>query len=60
MKKQFNFRIPVDVLEKIQFIAESEERSTSQEITFILRAYIKEYEKNHEEIPTTINIKNSL
>lgn len=50
MKKQFNFRIPIDVLEKIQFIAEIEERSTSQEITFILRAYIKEYEQEYGTI----------
>lgn len=60
MKTQFNLRIDVDVLQKIQSISIQEERSTSQQITFILKQYIKEYEKTHGEIPTTTNIKNSL
>lgn len=60
MKTQFNLRIDVDVLQKIQFISIQEERSTAQQIAFLLKQYIKEYEKSHGEIPTNTNIKNTL
>lgn len=52
MKKQFNFRIDEDLLIKIQYISDEEERTVSQEITYILRKYILKYEKENGEIVT--------
>lgn len=59
-KKQYNFRLDENMMYKFQYISEEEERTLTQELAFIIKSYIKEYEKSHGEIPTTINIKNSL
>lgn len=59
-KKQYNFRLDENMMLKFQYISEEEERTLTQELSFIIKSYIKDYEKIHGEIPTTTNIKNSL
>ena len=50
-KPQFVIRTEKDVLEKISYIANENERSTTQEIVFLIKQRIKKYESEHGEIP---------
>lgn len=50
MKKQFNFRIDQDLIDKLNIIARENERNTSQELTLLIRKYILKYELEHGEI----------
>ena len=50
-KPQFVIRTEKEVLEKIGYIAAENERSTTQEIVFLIKNHIKKYEKEHGEIP---------
>lgn len=50
MKIQYNFRVDENIIEKIKYIAETEERTTSQQITLYLKQKIIEYETENGEI----------
>ena len=45
----FVLRLPAKINEKIKEIAKEEGRSKNKEIEYILRMYIKEYEKGNQE-----------
>ncbi len=47
---QFNFRTEQETLNKIKYIAEKEDRSTSQEIVHLIKRRIEQYEKDNGEI----------
>ena len=49
-KPQFVIRTEKEILEKINYIATENERSTTQEIVFLIKQRIKEYEQEHGEI----------
>lgn len=49
-KKQYNFRLDENLMLKFQYISEEEERTLTQELSFIIKSYIKDYEKIHGEI----------
>jgi len=42
--------MPDDLYLKLKHIAKEENRSFNQEVVYILKLYIKEYEKKHGEI----------
>lgn len=50
MKKQFNMRIDEEILIKMSNIAEENERTLSQEISYTLKQRIKVWEIEHGEI----------
>ena len=49
-KPQFVIRTDQEVIDKISYIAKENERSTTQEIVFLIKQRIKEYEKNNGNI----------
>ena len=49
-KPQFVIRTEKDILEKIGYIAAENERSTTQEIVYLIKNKIREYESEHGEI----------
>lgn len=51
-KPQFVIRTEKEILEKISHIANENERSTTQEIVYLIKNRIKEYEAEHGEIKT--------
>lgn len=57
-KPQFVIRTDKDILEKISHIALENERSTTQEIVYLIKKRIKEYESENGEIVVqkTINM----
>lgn len=54
-KPRFTYRTEQYILDKLDFIAKQNKRSTCAELDMIVENYIKEYEKNHG----TIEIKES-
>lgn len=50
-KPQFVIRTDNETLEKIKYIAKENERSTTQEIIFLIKQEIKKYEAEKGEIP---------
>lgn len=44
---QFNFRTEQEILDKIKYIAEKEDRSASQEIVHLIKKRIERYEEDH-------------
>lgn len=50
-KPQFVIRTDNETLEKIKYIAKENERSTTQEIIFLVKQEIKKYEAEKGEIP---------
>lgn len=51
-KPRFTLRADEETLQKIAHIATQHERSTTQEITYIIKDYIKKYEAEHGPIIT--------
>lgn len=49
-KPQFVIRTEKDVIDKICYIASTNERSGTQEIVYLIKSYIKQYEAEHGEI----------
>lgn len=49
-KPQFVIRTDLETLEKIAYIANENERSTTQEIVYGIKQTIKKYESEHGEI----------
>lgn len=49
-KPQFVIRADKDIFEKIAYIAEENERSTTQEIVYLIKQRIKAWELEHGEI----------
>ena len=49
-KPQFVIRTEREILEKINYIATENERSTTQEIVFLIKQRIKSFEAEHGEI----------
>ena len=49
-KPQFVIRAEKEVFEKIAYIAKDHERTTTQEIVYLIKQAIKAYEKEHGEI----------
>lgn len=47
---QFVIRTDKETLDKIKYIAEENERSTTQEIVYMIKQRIKAYESIHGEI----------
>lgn len=43
-----------EILDKIKYIAKENERSTTQEIIYIIKRRIKEYESDNGEISQTV------
>lgn len=43
-------RMEQEIIDKINKIAEEENRSTNQQITYIIKKYIENYEKEHGKI----------
>ena len=54
-KPQFVIRTEQEVLDKIAFIAKENERSTTQEIVYLIKQRIKDYENKNGNINVTIN-----
>lgn len=50
-KPQFVIRTDNETLDKIKYIAKENERSTTQEIIFLIKQEIKKYESEKGEIP---------
>ena len=50
LKKQFNMRIDEEIILKMTKLAEENERTTTQEITYALKMYIKKWEENNGKI----------
>lgn len=48
MKKQYNFRLEEELIKQLEKIAEEEERSTAQEITYLIK---KEIQRRAKENP---------
>ena len=51
-KPTFLIRADKEIIEKITFIALENERSTNQEIVYLIKQCIKNYEAEHGEIPS--------
>lgn len=51
-KPQFLIRTEQEILDKIAYIAEENERSSTQEIVYLMKKRIKEYEEKFGEIKT--------
>ncbi len=49
-KPQFVIRTDKEVLQKIAYIAQENERNSTQEIVYLIKQRIKEYEAEHGEI----------
>lgn len=49
-KPRITVRADQEIIDKINFIAKENERSTSQEIVYLIKQRIKEYEKNNGNI----------
>ena len=49
-KPQFNIRADKEILEKIAYIAEQNERSATQEIVYMIKKRIEAYEAQNGEI----------
>ena len=49
-KPQFVIRTEQEIIDKISYIAKERERSTTQEIVFLIKQEIKKYESEHGEI----------
>ena len=47
---QFNFRTEQEILDKIKYIAEKEDRSASQEIVHLIKKRIERYEEDNGKI----------
>lgn len=52
-KPRFTVRAEQEILDKIGFIAKKNERNTTQEIVFLMKNRIEEYEKEHGKITIT-------
>lgn len=51
-KPQFVIRTEQEILDKIAYIANQNERSSTQEIVHLIKKHIKAYEAEHGEIKT--------
>lgn len=49
-KPQFNIRCEQEIIDKINYIAKQNERSTTQEIVYRIKQTIKDYEEEYGEI----------
>lgn len=49
-KPQFVIRTEQETIDKIAYIAKENERSTTQEIIYLMKQHIKQYEKQNGEI----------
>lgn len=49
-KPQFVIRAEQEILDKIAYIASENERSSTQEIAYLIKQRIKSYEQEHGEI----------
>ena len=49
-KKNFSVRIDGRLLEKLRYIAKSEERSVNKKVILLIRDFVAEYEKVNGEI----------
>lgn len=47
---RYTLRIPRDILDKITFIAETNDRSTNKEIERVLKKHIDEFEEKNGKI----------
>ena len=47
---QFNFRTEQEIIDKIKYIAEKEDRSASQEVVHLIKKRIERYEEDYGEI----------
>lgn len=58
-KPQFVIRTEQEVLDKLAYIAEQHERSSTQEIVYLIKRHIKAYESENGEIqlPTPSDLK---
>ena len=55
-KPQFVIRTEKEIIEKIGYIAEENERSTTQEIVYLIKKRIREYEDQNGSINIQKNI----
>lgn len=59
-KPQFVIRTEQEILDKISFIAKENERSTTQEIVYLIKQRIKDYERQNGNISIgNININSN-
>lgn len=54
-KPQFVIRTEQDILDKIAYIAKENERNTTQEIVYLIKKHIKEYESKYGSIDLNNN-----
>lgn len=65
-KPQFMIRTDKEIIDKITYIAQQNERSTTQEIVYLIKKEIKSYEKEHgtiiieDEKDKVIDFKNDM
>jgi len=50
--RDFSLRIEDEVLKKLHFIADYEDRSVNRELLRLIRKHIEEFEAEHGRIPT--------
>lgn len=50
LQKLYSFRTDDELIIKLNIIAEENSRTRNKQIEHILKAYVKEYEKNHGTI----------
>lgn len=50
MKRQFFFRIEEELIKKLEYVAQENERNTTQEITLLIKKHILKYEFENGEI----------
>lgn len=48
---RYTLRVPRDILEKMSYIAEQNDRSTNKEIERLMKKHIEEYESKNGQIP---------
>lgn len=55
LKPQFSFRTDKELIKKIEFIAEQETRNRNQQIEYLIKKCIKEYEEKNGKLIYTKN-----
>lgn len=55
--KAYNLRLDKEIMDKVRFIAEKEDRPLSKQFERIIKDYLDRYEKEHGNV--VINIQNN-
>ena len=50
-EKRYTLRIDENLLKKLHVLAANEGRSANKQVIFLIKEFLKEFEKNYENIP---------